>query len=102
MSALHFGLESAVHSIIAGRGKRLNGLAALLSTNELFSVKQWCTTTALLFVGFLGLLRVHVGGPLLVILDNASLHKSKETSGLLEILKGNGLVLYFLPPTAPN
>ena len=42
-----------VHSIIAGRGKRLNVLAALLSTNELFSVKMWYTTTALLFVGFL-------------------------------------------------
>ena len=90
------------HSIIAGRGKRLNVLAALLSTNKLFSVKLWCTTTALLFVGFLGLLLTHVGGPLLVILDNASIHKAKETSGLLEVLKENGLVLYFLPPYSPE
>ena len=91
-----------VHSIIAGRGKRLNVLAALLSTNELFSVKLWCTTTALLFVGFQGLLLTHVGGPFLVILDNASLHKAKETSALLEILKEKRLVLYFLPPTPQN
>ena len=91
-----------VHSIMAGRGKRLNVLAALLSTNELFSVKLWCTTTALLFVGFLGLLLKHVGGPLLVILDNASIHKAKEISGLLELLKENGLVLYFLPPYSPE
>jgi transposase len=91
-----------VHSLIAGRGKRLNVWAARLSTNELFSVKRWRTTTALLFAGFLGLLLTHVGGPLLVILDNASLHKAKETSGLLEVLKENGLVLYFLPPYSPE
>ncbi len=91
-----------VHSLLAGRGKRLNVLAALLSTNERFSVKLWRTTTALLFVGFLGLLLTHVGGPLLVILDNASIHKAKEIRGLLEILKENGLVLYFLPPYSPE
>lgn len=91
-----------VHSIIAGRGKRLNVLAALLSTNELFSVKLWCTTTALLFVGFLGLLLAHVGGPLVVILDNASIHKAKEIMGMLQILKNKGLVLYFLPPYSPE
>ena len=29
-------------------------------------------------------------------------HKAKETSGLLEVLKENGLVLYFLPPYSPE
>jgi hypothetical protein len=65
-------------------------------------IALWRSTTALLFVGFLGLLLTQVGGPLLVILDNASLHKAKETSGLLEILKENGHVLYFLPPLQPR
>ena len=91
-----------VHAIVAGRGKRLNVLAALLSTHELFSVKLWRTTTALLFVGFLGLLLAHVGGPLLVILDNASIHKSKEIREMLEVLKKEGLELYFLPPYSPE
>jgi len=91
-----------VHAIVAGRGKRLNVLAALLSTNELFSVKRWRSTTALLFVGFLGLLLAHVGRPLRVILDNASIHKAKEIQEMLEILKSEGLELYFLPPYSPE
>ena len=91
-----------MHAIVAGQGKRLNVLAALLSTDELFSVKRWRSTTALLFVGFLGLLLTHVRGPLLVILDNASIHTSKEIREILEILKKDGLELYFLPPYSPE
>ena len=91
-----------VHSIVAARGKRLNVLGALLSTNELFSAKLWGATTALLFAGFLGLLLDHVGGPLTVILDNASIHKAKEIQPLLKVLKKKGLTLYFLPPYSPE
>ena len=58
--------------------------------------------TALLFVGFLGLLVEHVGKPLVVILDNASVHKAKEIEPLLKVLQGKGLKLYFLPPYSPE
>lgn len=38
-----------VHLITAERGKRLNVLAALISTGALFTAKFWETTTAALF-----------------------------------------------------
>ena len=58
--------------------------------------------TAMSFVGFLGLLMEHVGKPLVVILDNASVHKAKEIEPLLKVLQGKGLKLYFLPPYSPE
>jgi hypothetical protein len=91
-----------VHSIPANRGKRLNVLAALISTGKLFSAKLWQTTTAETFVGFLGLLLESVGGPLTVILDNASIHKAKKVQPMLEVLKRKGLTLHFLPPYSPE
>ena len=56
----------------------------------------------MLFVGFLGLLVEHVKKPLVVILDNASVHKAKEIAPLLKVLEGKGLKLYFLPPYSPE
>ena len=44
------------HASTAQRGKRLNVVGALLSSGELFAAKLWETMTAMLFVGFLGLL----------------------------------------------
>ncbi|MBK7954992.1 MAG: transposase [Candidatus Accumulibacter sp.] len=58
-----------VHLITDERGKRLNVLAALISTGVLFKAMFWQTSTASAFVGFLGLLLKSVGGPLTVILD---------------------------------
>ena len=57
------------HLIEAKRGKRLNVLAALLSSGRVLSAKYWETTTADVFVGFLALLRQQVGKPVTVILD---------------------------------
>ncbi|WP_455289859.1 transposase [Cupriavidus necator] len=45
------------HVIEARRGKRLNVVGALLSSGGMFAVKLWETMTAMLFVGFLGLLK---------------------------------------------
>ncbi|MBK8386863.1 MAG: transposase [Candidatus Accumulibacter sp.] len=84
------------------RGKRLNVIAALISTGELFWPSSGETTTAALFGGFLGLLLESVGRPLTVILDNASIHKAKEIQPLLALLKQKGLTLYFLPPYSPE
>lgn len=90
------------HLIQATRGKRLNVLGAMLSTGELFSAKIWVTTTADIFVGFLGLLKEHVGKPVTVILDNASIHKAKANDGIINFLKKSGVNLYFLPPYSPE
>ena len=91
------------HLIDANRGqKRLNVLAALLSSGEVFSARLWQTTTADLFAGFLGLLKEHVAKPLTVILDNASIHKAKAIRPVLKLLKAQGMTLYFLPPYSPE
>ena len=43
-----------------------------------------------------------VGGPLTVIVDNASIHKAKEIQPLLALLERKGLTLGFLPPYGPE
>lgn len=90
------------HLIEAKRGKRLNVLAAMISTGEIFSAKLWQSTTSAAFAGFLGLLMQHVKRPLTIILDNASIHKSKMLQPIVSLLKTKGLTLYFLPPYSPE
>jgi transposase len=90
------------HMIEARRGKRLNVVGALLSSGGLFAVKLWETMTAMLFAGFLGMLVEHVGKPLTVILDNASVHTAKALQPYLKLLRNQGLTLYFLPPYSPE
>lgn len=90
------------HLIEAKRGKRLNVLAAMLSTGGLFSTKLWQTMTSDAFTGFIGLLKEHVGKPLVVILDNASIHKAKANRHIIEFLGTQGVKLYFLPPYSPE
>ena len=90
------------HLIEAKRGKRLNVLAAMLSTGGLFSSKFWQTTNSDSFVGFIGLLREHVGKPLTVILDNASIHKAKANAHIIKFLETQGVSFYFLPPYSPE
>lgn len=90
------------HCIDAVRGKRLNVVAALLSSGKVFSAKLWCTLDAGLFAGFLGLLRRQVDKPLTIILDNASIHKARAIEPHLALLRGQGVTLYFLPPYSPE
>jgi transposase len=94
--------EGERHLIEAKRGKRLNVLAALLSSGGLFSAKLWQAATSELFVGFLGLLKEHVAKPLTVILDNASIHTAKRIRPFVDLLKKQGLTLYFLPTYSPE
>ena len=95
-------LKGERHLIEAKRGKRMNVLAAMLSTGKLFSAKLWQSTTAEAFSGFLGLLNEHVGKTLAVILDNASIHKAKASQPIIKYLEQHGLKLYFLPPYSPE
>lgn len=93
------------HLVLAQRGKRLNLLAAMISNGELFGAKLWTTTTADAFVGFLGLLQkslTHLCKPIVVILDNASIHKAKANQAIIKYLATQGLTLYFLPPYSPE
>jgi hypothetical protein len=89
------------HTSDAVRGKRWNVVSAPLSSGELFTIKLWETMTALLFAGFLCLLMQNVGKTLILILDNASVYRSKEVQPLLKVLERQSLTLYFLPPYCP-
>lgn len=93
------------HLVVAQRGKRLNLLAAMISDGTLFSAQLWTNTTADTFVGFLGLLKqslAHLNKPIVVILDNASIHKAKASRSITDFLAKHGLTLYFLPPYSPE
>ncbi len=90
------------HLIEAKRGKRLNVLAALLSSGRLVSARYWQTTTADVFVGFLALLKQQVTKPLTVILDNASIHTAKSTRPFVQWLGKQGVTLHFLPAYCPE
>ena len=90
------------HLIEAKRGKRLNVLAALLSSGRLVNAKYWQTTTADVFVGFLAWLKSQVDKPLTIVLDNASIHTAKSTRRFVRWLGKQGVTLYFLPAYSPE
>jgi hypothetical protein len=90
------------HGIEATRGTRLNVVAALLSSGKVFSAKLWCSFTAPLFAGFVGLLKEQVTKPLTIILDNASVHTARAIEPLMQLLRRQGVTLYFLPPYCPE
>lgn len=90
------------HCIEATRGKRLNVVGALLSNGKVFSATFWCSFTAPLFAGFVGLLKEQVTKPLTIILDNASIHKARAIEPLIRVLRSKGVTLYFLPPYCPE
>jgi len=91
------------HCIEAGRGPRLNVVAALLSSGKVISAKLWDTMNSQLFVGFLGLLREEAASkPVTIILDNASIHHAKSIAPVVSMLKKQGITLYFLPAYSPE
>lgn len=92
------------HAIEGQRGARLNVLGALLSSGKAFFATLWQTVTAELFAGFLGLLREHTGSdrPLVVVVDNASIHTAKAIAPYLWYLAKQGVRLHFLPAYSPE
>jgi hypothetical protein len=65
------------HAVEAKRSQRLNLIGALLSSGRLLMAKLWHTVKGLWFFGFLMALIERVKKPLVVILDNASIHTAK-------------------------
>jgi len=94
--------KGKAHLITAERGKRLNVLAALISTGALFSARFWEAATDAALAGFLSLLLNSVGGPLTVILDKAFIHKAKAIQPVLALPKQPGPTLMFLTPYSPE
>ncbi len=94
------------HLINAPRGKRLNAVAALLSSGKVLAAKLWENFDSVMFVGFLSLLRQQVGKPVTVVLDNASVHKAiaraKAIQPCIKLLEKMGAKLHFLPACSPE
>ena len=86
------------------QGRRVNALAALVRGDA---------APALYWIAKPGSLRAHhliaflqelppVPVPTVVVLDNGSIHRSKETRAAVPDLWTQGVYLYFLPPYSPE
>ena len=90
------------HAVTATRGQRLNVIGALLSSGELLMTKLWHSVTGLWFFAFLMAVLKRVKKPLVVILDNASIHTAKKYQPYWDLLTEAGMRFYFLPPYSPE
>ena len=76
-----------VHAITAKRAQRMNVIGALLSSGRLLLTPLWQSVNGLWFFGFLMALIERVSKPMVVILDNASIHTAKKLKPSLKILE---------------
>jgi hypothetical protein len=90
------------HCIDAPRGERLNVMAALFSDGSVMHSHYWCSSTAEIFLGFVGELAKTVTKPLVILIDNASIHRARAIQPALKMLEKKGITLKFLPPYSPE
>jgi len=90
------------HYVSSKRGRRLNVIGALFSSGKLMLAKLWRSVTGLFFFAFLMAIIKTIRKPLVVILDNASIHTSKKLKPYWDLLKEQGMQFYFLPPYSPE
>ncbi|MBS3998298.1 MAG: transposase [Hydrogenophaga sp.] len=64
------------HCIEAPRGQRLNVMAALFSSGKAVHARYWCSSTAEVFLGFVSDLATNASKPVVIVLDNASIHRA--------------------------
>ena len=91
-----------MHYVSAKRGRRLNVIGTLFSSGKLMLAKLWRSVTGLFFFAFLMAMIKTIRKPLVVILDNASIHTSKKLKPYWDLLKEQGMQFYFLPPYSPE
>ncbi|MDO9199732.1 MAG: IS630 family transposase [Hydrogenophaga sp.] len=90
------------HCIEAPRGQRLNVMAALFSSGKVVHTRYWLSSTAEVFLGFVSELAKNVGKPVVIVLDNASIHRAAAIQPALKLLQKSGVTLKFLPPYSPE
>ena len=90
------------HLIPAVRGQRLNVLGALMSTGHLESVQFTGSMSTTLLVEFLTDIAGKYTLPVTLVVDNASIHRSKELAQAMTTQALQGITLYFLPPYSPE
>jgi transposase len=87
------------------QGRRLNTLAALVKHGPRPSLTWHTLDRTFRSADFLEFVRAavpHPGMELVFVLDNGSLHISKEVKAVLPELEQAGIRLYFLPPYSPE
>jgi transposase len=77
-------------------------IGALLSSGKLVMAKLWQSVNRLWFFAFLMAMLERVSKPLVVILDNASIHTAKKLKPYWDLLEEKGMQFYFLPPYSPE
>ena len=63
---------------------------------------DWRSTTAELFLGFVEGLAKTLTKPLVIVIDNASIHRARAIQPALRLLEKKGITLKFLPPYSPE
>jgi putative transposase len=86
------------------QGRRVNALAALVKHGAVPAL-HWVAKPGSLraehLIRFLGALPP-APMPTIVVLDNGSIHRSRETRAAVPALRAHGIYLYFLPPYSPE
>lgn len=77
-------------------------IGAMLSSGKLVLAKLWQNVNGLWFFAFLMAMLDKVSKPLVVILDNASIHTAKKLEPYWGLLEEKGMRFYFLPPYSPE
>lgn len=77
-------------------------MAALMSSGIVEYAHYWCSSTAELFLGFVNDLATKVSKPLVIALDNASIHRAGAIQDALKLLKKQGVRFEFLSPYSPE
>ena len=77
-------------------------MAALLSSGKVEYAHYWCSSTAELFLGFVADLAQKVSKRLVIVLDNASIHRAGAIQDALQMLKQQGVKFEFLSPYSPE
>lgn len=95
------------HQVTATRSKRVNIMGALLSTGDFVSTCLQESVTGQYFYAYIMGIAKQVkekhDNPLIIIVDNASIHKSKQMQAWRDLLQEDyNTTLYFLPPYSPE
>ncbi len=88
------------HAIAAKRAQRMNAIGALLSSGRPVMAKLWQSVNGLWPFGFLMALIERVSKPLVVVLDDASIHTAKKLEPYWAYWKKKACSFVFHHPTA--
>nr|WP_245598861.1 transposase [Methylomicrobium lacus] len=79
--------KGETHAVTAKRGRRLNVIGAMRSSGKLVMAKRWQSINGVWFFAFLMAMLDKVSKPLVVILDNASIHTAKKLKPYWDLLE---------------